>query len=122
MANSEKRNKHTTLEDRIKIQKCSCKGIAFKAIGQRIIKDKNISKGVKLHAKPTPTVLPKRKNAVKGCCNHSLYATDVPKRITVTVPISAEDNKIRLHKKNISPYLWNQEKKFSNAKLYDVTA
>ena len=49
--NTEKKNKHMKLEDRIEIQECLCKGMTFKAIGKRIGKDPTtISKEVKLHA------------------------------------------------------------------------
>jgi len=49
--NTEKKNKHMKLEDRIEIQECLCKGMTFKAIAQRIGKDPTtISKEVKLHA------------------------------------------------------------------------
>lgn len=52
MTNLEKRNKHMTLDDRIEIQECLCKGMTFKAIGERIGKDQTtISKEVKLHGK-----------------------------------------------------------------------
>ena len=33
MQNQEKKNKHLTLDDRIEIQNCLCKGMTFKAIG-----------------------------------------------------------------------------------------
>lgn len=50
--NKEKKNKHMTLDDRIEIQECLNKGIAFKKIGERIGKDPTtVSKEVKLHAK-----------------------------------------------------------------------
>ena len=46
------KNKHMTLEDRIEIQECLCKGMTFKAIASRIGKDPTtVSKEVKLHAK-----------------------------------------------------------------------
>ena len=46
------KNKHLTLEDRIEIQECLCKGMTFKAIASRIGKDPTtVSKEVKLHAK-----------------------------------------------------------------------
>lgn len=49
--NSEKRNKHMQLEDRMEIQECLCRGMSFKAIAQRIGKDPTtVSKEVKLHA------------------------------------------------------------------------
>jgi len=52
MQNQEKKNKHLTLDDRIEIQDCLCKGMTFKAIGRRIGKDPTtVSKEVKLHAK-----------------------------------------------------------------------
>ncbi|MBQ8954033.1 MAG: helix-turn-helix domain-containing protein [Clostridia bacterium] len=52
MKKQEKKNKHMTLEDRIEIQECLCKGMTFKAIGRRIAKDPTtVSKEVKLHAK-----------------------------------------------------------------------
>jgi hypothetical protein len=50
--NNEKRNKHMTLDDRIKIQECLNKGMTFKAIAQRIEKDQTtVSKEVKPHGK-----------------------------------------------------------------------
>ena len=39
MKNTEKKNKHLTLEDRIEIQECLQKGMTFKAISKRIGKD-----------------------------------------------------------------------------------
>lgn len=49
--NSEKKNKHMQLEDRVEIQECLYKGMTFKAIGKRIGKDPTtVSKEVKLHA------------------------------------------------------------------------
>lgn len=52
MKTNSKKNKHMTLEDRIKIQECLSKGMTFKAISQRIDKDPTtVSKEVKLHAK-----------------------------------------------------------------------
>lgn len=45
------KNKHMTLEERIEIQECLCKGMTFKAIAARIEKDPTtVSKEVKLHA------------------------------------------------------------------------
>ena len=35
MKDQGKKNKHLTLEDRIEIQECLCKGMTFKAIGKR---------------------------------------------------------------------------------------
>ena len=50
--NQEKKNKHMTLDDRIEIQECLNKGMAFKAIAKRIGKDPTtVSKEVKLHGK-----------------------------------------------------------------------
>ena len=50
MANTEKKNKHMTLDDRIEIQECLNKGMTFKAIAKRISKDPTtVSKEVKLH-------------------------------------------------------------------------
>ena len=52
MKNTEKKNKHLTMEDRTEIQECLQKGMTFKAIGQRISKDATtVSKEVKLHSK-----------------------------------------------------------------------
>ena len=52
MNNSEQRNKHMTIDDRIKIQECLSKGMTFKASGQRVGKDQTtVSKEVKLHGK-----------------------------------------------------------------------
>lgn len=51
MINTEKKNKHMTLEDRIEIQECLSKGMTFKAIARHIGKDPTtVSKEVKLHA------------------------------------------------------------------------
>ena len=50
--NTEKKNKHMTLDDRIEIQECLNKGMTFKAIAARIGKDPTtVSKEVKLHGK-----------------------------------------------------------------------
>lgn len=50
MANTEKKNKHMTLDDRIEIQECLNKRMTFKAIAKRISKDPTtVSKEVKLH-------------------------------------------------------------------------
>lgn len=50
--NNEKKNKHLTYDDRLEIQECLCKGMTFKAIGERIGKDQTtVSKEVKLHGK-----------------------------------------------------------------------
>ena len=47
---NEKKNKHMTLEDRIEIQECLSKGMTFKDIGKRIMKDQTtVAKEVKLH-------------------------------------------------------------------------
>lgn len=49
--NTEKKNKHMELDDRIEIQECLYKGMTFKAIAIRIGKDPTtVSKEVKLHA------------------------------------------------------------------------
>lgn len=49
--NTEKKNKHMELDDRIEIQECLYKGMTFKAISKRIGKDPTtVSKEVKLHA------------------------------------------------------------------------
>ncbi len=50
MKNTEKKNKHMTLDDRVEIQECLNKGMTFKAIAARIGKDPTtVSKEVKLH-------------------------------------------------------------------------
>ena len=50
--NNEKKNKHLKYDDRLEIQECLCKGMTFKAIGERIGKDQTtVSKEVKLHGK-----------------------------------------------------------------------
>ncbi len=36
---NEKKNKHMTLADRVEIQECLAKGMTFKAIAKRIMKD-----------------------------------------------------------------------------------
>ncbi len=47
-----KKNKHMTLDDRIEIQECLTKGMSFKSIAKRIMKDPTtVSKEIKLHAK-----------------------------------------------------------------------
>ncbi len=47
---NEKKNKHMTLADRVEIQECLAKGMTFKAIAKRIMKDQTtVSKEVKLH-------------------------------------------------------------------------
>lgn len=52
MKNTEKKNKHMSLDDRIEIQECLSKGMTFKKIGERIGKDPTtVSKEVKLHGK-----------------------------------------------------------------------
>lgn len=52
MKNTEKKNKHLTMEDRTEIQECLQKGMTFKAIAKRISKDATtVSKEVKLHSK-----------------------------------------------------------------------
>lgn len=49
--NSEKKNKHMQLEDRVEIQESLYRGMTFKAIAKRIGKDPTtVSKEVKLHA------------------------------------------------------------------------
>lgn len=49
--NTEKKNKHMQLEDRIEIQECLCKGMTFKAIALRVGKDQTtVSKEVKQRA------------------------------------------------------------------------
>ena len=49
--NSEKKNKHMQLEDRVEIQESLYRGMTFKAIAKRIRKDPTtVSKEVKLHA------------------------------------------------------------------------
>ena len=60
MINSEKKNKHMCLDERIEIQECLCKGMTFKAIAQidlpRAVKFKSrkskkedyVPKGVKI--------------------------------------------------------------------------
>ena len=50
MSTNEKKNKHMTLNDRIEIQECLCKGMTFKAIGARIGKSQTtVSREVKAH-------------------------------------------------------------------------
>ncbi|MBO4541658.1 MAG: IS30 family transposase [Bacteroidales bacterium] len=47
----EKKQKHMTLDDRIEIQECLCKGMPFKQIAKRIGKDQTtVSKEIKLHS------------------------------------------------------------------------
>ena len=66
MEKQSKKNKHLTLEDRIEIQECLCKGMTFKAIGRRIAKDPTtVSKKVKLHAKTHDNSFTK----TKECCS-----------------------------------------------------
>ena len=53
MQQSEKKNKHMTLDDRIEIQECLAKGMTFKAIGKRFSKSPTtISREIKLHMEP----------------------------------------------------------------------
>ena len=53
MKNTEKKSKHMTLDDRIEIQECLCKGMTFKAIGKRIGKSQTtVSREIKLHMQP----------------------------------------------------------------------
>ena len=53
MQQSEKKNKHMTLDDRIEIQECLAKGMTFKAIGKRVGKSPTtISREIKLHMEP----------------------------------------------------------------------
>jgi len=71
MEKQSKKNKHLTLEDRIEIQECLCKGMTFKAIGRRIAKDPTtVSKEVKLHAKTHDNSFTK----TKECCSKLLKA------------------------------------------------
>ena len=50
MSTKEKKNKHMTIDDRIEIQECLCKGMTFKAIGARIGKSQTtVSQEVKAH-------------------------------------------------------------------------
>lgn len=52
MKSSEKKYKHLTLDERIEIMECLCKGMSFKAIAQRIAKDPTtVSKEIKLHGR-----------------------------------------------------------------------
>lgn len=53
MIETNKKNKHMTLDDRIEIQECLSKGMTFKAIGKRIGKGQTtVSREVKLHMQP----------------------------------------------------------------------
>lgn len=53
MEKTDKKNKHMTLDDRIEIQECLCKGMTFKAIGRRIGKNQTtVSREIKLHLQP----------------------------------------------------------------------
>lgn len=53
MKEKEKKNKHMTLDDRIEIQECLCKGMTFKAIANRIGKcPTTVSREVQLHMTP----------------------------------------------------------------------
>ena len=46
----EHKNKHMTLEERIEIEECLCKGMTFKSIGRRIGKSATtVSREVKAH-------------------------------------------------------------------------
>jgi IS30 family transposase len=52
MKYNEKKHKHLTLDDQIKIMECLYKQMSFKAIARRIVKDPiTVSKKVKFHAK-----------------------------------------------------------------------
>ena len=47
---NEHKNKHMTLEERVEIEECLCKGMTFKAIGRRIGKSATtVSREVKAH-------------------------------------------------------------------------
>ena len=71
MKSQDKKNKHLTLEDRIEIQECLCKGMTFKAIAKRIDKDPTtVSKEVKLHAKTQDSSFTK----TTECCPKLLKA------------------------------------------------
>lgn len=82
---SEKKNKHMTLEDRIEIQECLYKGMSFKDIAARISKDPTtVSKEVKLHSRSytnsyvkTDEVCPKLMRAPFVCngCEKRGYAS-----------------------------------------------
>ena len=82
---SEKKNKHMTLEDRIEIQECLYKGMSFKDIAARISKDPTtVSKEVKLHSRTytnsyvkTDEVCPKLMRAPFVCngCEKRGYAS-----------------------------------------------
>lgn len=68
---NEKKYKHMTLEDRIEIQECLCKGMRFKDIGKRISKDQTtISKEVKKHL----VVYSSGFTKVEECCPKLLKA------------------------------------------------
>lgn len=86
-----KKNKHMSLDDRIEIQECLCKGMTFKAIAQRIGKDPTtVSKEVKLHAieyvsgfTKTETTCPKLLKApfvCNGCCKQNYANCPYPRR------------------------------------------
>lgn len=92
MTNSEKRNKHMNLDDRIEIQECLNKGMTFKAIGARIGKDPTtVSKEVKLHGKThtnsfvkTAECCPKLMKApfvCNGCSKRNSSGCQYPRRI-----------------------------------------
>lgn len=80
MENEHTKNKHLTLENRIEIQECLCKGMTFKAIAKRIGKDPTtISKEIKLHKNSystghtrTETICPKLLKAPFVCNGCSL--------------------------------------------------
>ncbi len=49
---NEKKNKHMTLLDRLEIQECLTKGMTFKSIAERVVKDPTtVSKEVKLRSR-----------------------------------------------------------------------
>lgn len=53
MKKDERKNKHMTLDERVEIQECLCKGMTFKEIAKRIGKSQTtVSREVKLHLGP----------------------------------------------------------------------
>lgn len=82
----EKKYKHMTLESRIDIQECMCKGMSFKDIGKRISKDQTkISKEVKKHLVVYSNGFTKVDECYPKLLKAHLYATGVRSRAIAAV-------------------------------------
>lgn len=79
--NQEKKYKHMTLDDRIEIQECFSKGMAFKAIGKRIGKDQTtVSKEVKLHGNKYSNSFTKTNESCPGLLKAPFVCNGCPGR------------------------------------------